>query len=67
MRRALVLTNEAARHPFRASLPPCVFERADRVEQTVPWRLSLGLSRSDMRSLAATYSAGFIATLAFIA
>ena len=67
MRRALVLTTESARHPFRAALPPCVFARAGQIEHSVPWRLRLGLSRSDLQSLAATYSAGFIATMAFIA
>ncbi len=67
MRRALVLTNEAARHPFRASLPPCTFARAGRIEHTVPWRKRLALSRSDMESVAVTYSAGFVATLTFFA
>lgn len=67
MRRALVLTNEAARHPFRASLPPCVLERAGEVEQAVPWRQRLGLTRADVQMLASTYCAGFVATIAFIA
>jgi len=67
MRRALVLTNEAARHPFRASIPPCAFARAGRIEHTVPWRQRLGLSRHDVQTMMATYGAGFIATLTFIA
>lgn len=67
MRRALVLTNEAARHPFRASLPPCVFARAGSVEQSVPWRQRLGLSRRDLETVAVTYSAAFVATITFIA
>ena len=67
MRRALVLTNEAARHPFRASLPPCATMRAGEIENRVPWRKVLGLSRQDMESLAATYCAGFVATITFIA
>jgi len=65
MRRALVLTNEAARHPFRASIPPCVFERAGQIEHSVPWRQRLALTRSDVETVAATYSAGFLATLTF--
>ena len=67
MRRALVLTDESARHPFRASLPPCVLGRAGEVEQAVPWHLRLGLTRDDVGSVLATWAAGFAATLAFIA
>ena len=67
MRRALVLTDESARHPFRASLPPHVLHRANEIERTVPWRLRLSLTRKEMESVAATYAAGFIATLTFIA
>ena len=65
MRRALVLTNEAVRHPFRASIPPCAFARAGRIEQTVPWRQRLSLNRRDLETVAATYGAGFVATLTF--
>jgi len=36
MRRSLVLTNEAARHPFRASLPAHVFDIEDNVPQHEP-------------------------------
>ena len=67
MRRALVLTNEAARHPFRASLPPHVTERSGEVEQTVPWHVSLGLTRQNFEWAAATYCAGFVGTLTFFA
>ena len=66
MRRALVLTDETARHPFRASLPPQVLRRAGEVERTVPWRLRLALTRSDAETVLATYIAGFVATLTFI-
>ncbi|RPF72497.1 hypothetical protein [Aurantiacibacter spongiae] len=67
MRRALVLTDESARHPFRASLPPHVLARANEVEPTVPWRLKLGLTRREIETVAATYAAGFLATLTFFA
>jgi len=67
MRRALVLTDESARHPFRASLPPQAVHRANEVERTVPWRLRLNLTRKDMESVVATYAAGFVATLIFFA
>ena len=61
MRRALVLTDETARHPFRASLPPHVCEM--RVEARVPWRDQLW---RDMRGFAQAYCACFAAVTAFI-
>lgn len=64
MRRALVLTDESARHPFRAALPPD-FDRRTEVEATVPWRERLRLERDDLKQFAATYCACFIATTAF--
>lgn len=64
MRRDLVLTNEAARHPFRASLPPSFGRRAE-IEATVPWRQRLTLQRDDLKEFAATYCACFIAATAF--
>jgi len=69
MRRSLVLTTESARHPFRASLPPHVLRRANEVEPMAPWRkrLALGLSRQELETVAATYAAGFLATITFIA
>jgi hypothetical protein len=62
MRRSLVLTDETARHPFRASLPPhvCKREEADKPPQS--WRLTA----SDVRGVATTYFATFAATLAFL-
>ena len=65
MRRALVLTDESARHPFRASLPPHVVQRANEIERMVPWRLKLGLTRKEAESVLATYAAGFVCTLAY--
>lgn len=69
MRRSLVLTNESARHPFRASLPQnALEERADdEVEQRVPWRMRLGLTAEDLRGFAGTYCASLIAVSVFIA
>lgn len=69
MRRSLVLTTESARHPFRASLPPHVLARANEVESMAPWRsrIAMGISRADLETVAATYAAGFIATITFIA
>ena len=69
MRRSLVLTTESARHPYRASLPPHVLLRANEIEPMAPWRerLSLGITRKDLETVAATYTAGFLATMTFIA
>ena len=67
MRRALVLTSESARHPFRASLPPHVFARMGEVEPQVPWYLRFGLTRADIESAAATYCTGFVAVFTFFA
>lgn len=67
MRRALVLTTESARHPFRASLPPMVLRRAGEVEHTVPWRKRLGMARKDIELFGATYIAAFTGTLTFFA
>ena len=64
MRRDLVLTDEAARHPFRASLPPS-FRRRTEVEPTVPWRQRLMLESKDVKEFAATYCACFIAATVF--
>lgn len=65
MRRALVLTDEAARHPFRASLPPHWREQRDEhAEPRRPWRMVL---MQDVRGFAQTYCACLFAVLAFIA
>lgn len=65
MRRSLVLTDETARHPFRASLPPHVCElEADDVEPRVPWRERL---LADARGFAQAYCACLLAVTAFIA
>lgn len=66
MRRSLVLTDESRRHWYRASLPPHVLARANEIEPMVPWRLRLNVSRKELETVAATYVAGFVATLTFI-
>ena len=62
MRRALVLTDEGARHPFRASLP--ARSRRERIQapRTIDWRLTA----SDVRGFGTAYFASFAAVLAFI-
>lgn len=66
-RRALVLTDESARHPFRASLPRHVTEVQEpsyEEEAAAPifWRLT----RDDIRGFASVYFATFAAVLVFI-
>ncbi len=65
MRRSLVLTDEAARHPFRASLPPHVAAlAADDLDHRLPWRDRL---LADVRGFAQAYCACLLAVTAFIA
>ncbi len=66
MRRALVLTDESARHPFRAMLPTSS-RVVDEVENKRSWRLNFGLDAGDLKHFACTYSAGFLATTLFFA
>lgn len=66
MRRALVLTDESARHPFRASLP-MHWRAVDEMENRRSWRLNFGLDANDARQFAATYVASFLAITVFIA
>ncbi|HSG32902.1 MAG TPA: hypothetical protein VLA37_00085 [Sphingomonadaceae bacterium] len=63
MRRSLVLTDESARHPFLASIPPHVRSGRDPVPARLPW----GLTIDDIRSFLVAYCACFMATSAFIA
>lgn len=62
VRRALVLTDETARHPFRASLPPHVRDETISERRTTDWRLTT----SDVRGFATSYLASFAAVFAFI-
>lgn len=66
MRRALVLTDESARHPFRAMLPMSA-RAVDEMENRRSWRLNFGLDASDLKQFAANFSTCFVATSVFIA
>lgn len=58
-RRSLVLTNEAARHPFRMSLPVAVPVPAATAKR---WRLTA----SDARDFVTAFVATFVAVSVFI-
>jgi len=61
-RRALVLGDEAARHPFLRTLPPHVRkERICGAERRKRWRIGY----ADMRDFLSAYCATFIAVTAF--
>ncbi len=60
-RRSLVLTNEAARHPFRASLPPAA--KIPLRDARPFWaRMTFG----DMRDFLSAYVATFVVVSVFI-
>lgn len=61
-RRSLVLTDESARHSFRAILPPNVKRDLIPIPAEDLWRLTL----ADVRGVASTYVASTAAILAFI-
>jgi hypothetical protein len=62
-RRALVLTAEAARHPFRRTLPPHVFKPiADAPARREWWRIT----GRDWRDFFTAYCASFVAVAVFI-
>jgi hypothetical protein len=63
MRRALVLTDEEARHPFLARLAPHV----RRTESHVPRRFDLRITAQDVKEFLLAYCACFMAVSAFIA
>jgi len=62
VRRALVLTDESARHPFRASLPPHVRKFAEPRLVRRSWRLDAG----DLKDFLLAYCACFVAVSSFI-
>jgi hypothetical protein len=66
-RRFLVLTSEAARHPFRASLPPQVREPLREDEAAPQQQRNWRISRRDWRDVLATWCATFVAVTIFIA
>ncbi|OBV11940.1 hypothetical protein [Erythrobacter dokdonensis] len=61
-RRSLVLTEESARHPFRALLPPHVKRDLIPIPAEDLWRLTL----ADVRGFASVYVAATAAILVFI-
>lgn len=61
-RRSLVLTDESARHPFRAVLPPSIKRDLIPIPAESLWRLTM----EDVRGVASTYVACTAAILAFI-
>jgi hypothetical protein len=63
MRRALVLTDEAARHPFLAGLAPHVRAADSSVPPLFEWRLTA----QDVKEFLLAYCACFVAASAFIA
>jgi len=62
MRRSLVLTDESARHPFLANLPPHVRLGI----QPVPVRPDRAISKEDLRGFFGAYIACLVAVLIFI-
>jgi hypothetical protein len=65
MRRFLVLTDESARHPFLASLPPHV-RRVDPGPPDRTWLLAWPVSGEDVRQFLMAYCACLLAALTFI-
>lgn len=63
MKRALVLTDEQARHPFRASLPAHVPSNEYEAPAEVLWKLTC----DDVRGFATVYFSVFVAVLVFVA
>ncbi|WP_379547294.1 hypothetical protein ACFCW2_00245 [Qipengyuania sp. DSG2-2] len=62
-RRSLVLTDEAARHPFRASIPPHVLGE----DPPVRLRSKFMPGKDDIRGFVSAYFASLVAALVFIA
>ncbi|MCB2077794.1 MAG: hypothetical protein KDE55_08865 [Novosphingobium sp.] len=63
-RRALVLSDETASHPFLRSLPPHVRHCDDASDEKPPfWRFT----RRDWRDFLSTYCAAFVVVSAFFA
>lgn len=63
MRRSLVLTDESARHPFLASLPPHIRRDSEPVPSRMPWRFTA----DDLRLFLLAYCACFLAVSLYIA
>jgi hypothetical protein len=63
-RRALVLTDESARHPFRITLPPHVCAMLARETWAGSFKATL---QREWHSVATTYCAAFCAVSVFFA
>ncbi|MFM5923956.1 MAG: hypothetical protein ACKOPG_07210 [Novosphingobium sp.] len=63
MRRSLVITDETARHPFLATLPPHVRSQV----QAVRPRGRFAFSMDDLREFLLAYCACFLAVSLYIA
>ena len=61
-RRSLVLTDESAQHPFRATLNPRVKRDLHDIPAESLWRLTM----DDARGFASVYLAATVGILAFI-
>jgi hypothetical protein len=66
-RRALVLTTEGARHPFRRSLPPRVFVPLRDESEEGEERGIRTMIAEEWRSFVGTYCAAFVAVVVFLA
>lgn len=63
MRRSLVLTDEQARHPFRAALPPHIRSGHAIAVQRPSWVIT----RDDVQGFVGAYFACLAGVLVFIA
>ncbi|WP_114522063.1 hypothetical protein [Altererythrobacter sp. ZODW24] len=63
MRNNLVLTDETARHPFRATLPPHVRASGERRDINSVWEITT----QDVKEFLMAYCACFMAASIFLA
>lgn len=66
MRRYLVLTDETARHPFRASLPPHIRRTDAYPPPNRTWQLASPVTGEDVRQFLLAYTACLVAAVTFI-
>jgi len=68
MRRALVLSTESARHPFRQSLPPMAFRLVqEEATSPQPKKAKPFASRDDILFFAASFAGCFVLIYGLIA
>ena len=67
-RRALVVTNETSRHPFRMSLPLDVSAASITAQKPAGrrWAGMPRITRTDLREFLMAYCAAFLAMMVFI-